>query len=717
MNKTITKLMGWALVGLLLAPSSVKAQTTLASWTFDTEYDASSNVYTPNATALTPSSEAVGTTAIWTWSQQILPNTYLGTQSDYYISGKTARYWYLKETYYNSESNYGPFVFQIVNDSEASSITDYTDASQHNNYFEISFPTTNYKNINLSYKLSSGSTTADEMTVVCSKDGGTTWGVVGTTTISANWWVMTSDTKELTGTANKANVKVRIFAANGVKTNWNIDDVVITGEYATEFAEEYTLTTSVSPSGSGTITRSPNAATYEENTVVTLTATPNIGYAFVEWQDGVGNQLSTANPYDVTMTEDKTIVAVYEIAPIAAGTEITAASWNFNTGYEFSGGIYVPNDEDWAQNDWTWSDSQFRVNSSYGQSTNYIAAVKRDRAWRFDQRGGQNTLCLYSQGGTANNISDYTNASQHNQYYQFSFPTTGLKDIKVSFAYTYYSARDGKLELVYSTDGGTTWIDKAAYATGSDANTFATHSEIEISADNKTSVIVRLIQSNGVADYCYLDYFTVSGTIATTSVSISEAKYATYYNSIPVQLPANLQAATIDDETSGTLTFNYRYSEGDVIPSGTPVLLKATAAGEYTLTYAANDATAAPTGNYLYGSDEAVTTTGGGTGAKYYALQYGAGDKASVLGFYWVNTDGAAFTSGAHKAWLALPAAASASYLSLDADDMTTGIEHLAPALSSGEGAQSVFNLNGQRVSQPRKGLYLVNGKKVIINK
>ena len=51
------------------------------------------------------------------------------------------------------------------------------------------------------------------------------------------------------------------------------------------------------------------------------------------------------------------------------------------------------------------------------------------------------------------------------------------------------------------------------------------------------------------------------------------------------------------------------------------------------------------------------------------------------------------------------------------ADDMTTRIEHLAPALSSGEGAQSVFNLNGQRVSQPRKGLYLVNGKKVIINK
>ena len=250
-----------------------------------------------------------------------------------------------------------------------------------------------------------------------------------------------------------------------------------------------------------------------------------------------------------------------------------------------------------------------------------------------------------------------------------------------------------------------------------DGNNFTIPGTNQNATYTATTTATTAVIKQGNADYWRTLAITLPAP-QSVDVTVSSALYATYYNGVlPLMLPDGLQAATVDGETGGTLTFNYRYDAGDVIPAGTPVLLKAASATTYTLTEKIGDATAAPTGNYLYGSDEAVTTTGGGTGAKYYALQYGAGDKASVLGFYWVNTDGAAFTSGAHKAWLALPAAASASYLSLDADDMTTGIEHLAPALSSGEGAQSVFNLNGQRVSQPRKGLYLVNGKKVIINK
>ncbi len=705
---------------MLLVPSSAKADaTTLASWTFDTEYDVSSSVYTPNATAKTASTEAANPTAIWAWSQQILPNTYIGTQSNYYISGKTSRYWYLKETYYNSDSNYGPFVFQIVNDTEASSITDYTDDSQHINYFEISFPTTNYKNINLSYKLSSGSETADEMTVVCSTDGGTTWGVVGTTTTNANWWVMTSDSKELTGTANKANVKVRIFATNDVKTNWNIDDVVITGEYATVFAEEYTLTTSVSPSGAGTITRSLNAATYEENTVVTLTATPNIGYAFVEWQDGLGNQLSTANPYDVTMTEDKTVVAVYEIAPIAAGTEITVASWTFDTGYDYSTGIYTPNTEDWAEFDWKWGNTDKVVaNTTYCASTDYTVMGKTDRAWGIKNNNGDKIFALYTAGGTANSITDYTDASQHNQYVEFSFPTLGLKDIQVAFAYT-YSSGTNSIELVYSADGGTSWVDKGEYASGDNWYTYKSHS-VDIAAPNSEKVIVRLIEPNDVLNEIRINDFAVKGTIATSTVAISDKLYATYYNSIPVQLPANVEAATVDDEDEGKLTLNWRYAADDVIPGGTPVLLKATAADSYSLTYVANDATAAPAGNLLYGSDTETTTTGGGAGAKYYALQNGA----NGLGFYWMFADGAAFTSGAHKAWLALPAATPAPFFTLDGGE-TTGIsEELRVKSEESATATEWYTLDGRKVqtsnlksqtSNLKKGLYIVNGRKVVI--
>lgn len=209
-----------------------------------------------------------------------------------------------------------------------------------------------------------------------------------------------------------------------------------------------------------------------------------------------------------------------------------------------------------------------------------------------------------------------------------------------------------------------------------------------------------------------MNSFTVTGKIAAADVTVSNALYATYYNSVPVLLPANIEAATVDDENNDKLTLNYRYGEGDVIPGGTAVLLKAEAAGDYTLTYVACDDTAAPAGNLLFGSDEATITTGG---AKYYALQYGKGNKASVLGFYWMNEDGSAFESGAHKAWLALPAETSARFFSLSDEQVATGIEATLNADTKTATGNEVYNLNGQRVAHPQKGLYIVNGKKVII--
>lgn len=469
----------------------------------------------------------------------------------------------------------------------------------------------------------------------------------------------------------------------------------------------------------GTILYIPVVSTSD---IVTFTPHPS-GYSGVTiGEDDYDDTSGTERTYSPTATEVTNgyvkIVSkggyIYSVQVELAFRPIesnTVASWTFNTSYDVVSSIYVPNSNAWASIDWVWGDSQIQANEALGNTSDCLAYVKRDRAWRFDTRGGQYTLCLYSEGGTANDLKgDYSDGSKHNQYFQFSFPTLGLSNIKVSFAYTYYNSRAGKLELVYSTDGGTTWVDNGAYDTGADANTFAIHSDISLPVGNKNNVIVRLIQSDGVLDYCYLDYFTVTGKKTTTSISISAAKYATYYNTIPVQLPANLQAATIDKETSGTLTLNYRYGEDDVIPGGTPVLLKATTAGDYTLTYATNNTDVSPSGNLLYGSDIETTTTGGGAGAKYYALQYGTGGNADVLGFYWVNASGAAFTSGAHKAWLALPASTPANFFALD--DETTGIKAVE---TSPVYAGKYYDLQGRQVAQPTKGLYIVNGKKVII--
>ena len=81
-----------------------------------------------------------------------------------------------------------------------------------------------------------------------------------------------------------------------------------------------------------------------------------------------------------------------------------------------------------------------------------------------------------------------------------------------------------------------------------------------------------------------------------------------------------------------------------------------------------------------------------------------------------VSVNGSA-NIGKNKAYLQLPTSIFAGTrsigISYDDEDGTTAIRNLTPALSEGGGAW--YTLQGQRVAKPGKGLYIHNGKKVII--
>ena len=70
---------------------------------------------------------------------------------------------------------------------------------------------------------------------------------------------------------------------------------------------QVTLTTSVA-SGSGTITVSPSQTTYDQGTVVTITATPSSGYTFAGWG---GDASGSGNPITVTLDTSKTVTASF----------------------------------------------------------------------------------------------------------------------------------------------------------------------------------------------------------------------------------------------------------------------------------------------------------------------------------------------------------------------------------------------------------------------
>jgi uncharacterized repeat protein (TIGR02543 family) len=69
----------------------------------------------------------------------------------------------------------------------------------------------------------------------------------------------------------------------------------------------YTLTTSISPSGAGSI--SPLAEKYEEGSQVTLTATPASGYTFDYWD---GDASGTSATITIIMDSDKSVIASFK---------------------------------------------------------------------------------------------------------------------------------------------------------------------------------------------------------------------------------------------------------------------------------------------------------------------------------------------------------------------------------------------------------------------
>ena len=200
-----------------------------------------------------------------------------------------------------------------------------------------------------------------------------------------------------------------------------------------------------------------------------------------------------------------------------------------------------------------------------------------------------------------------------------------------------------------------------------------------------------------------------------TTVAISKSGYATFYDSQNTyQIPAGLKAYVITEGNPSELI--YKELEG-YIPAGTAVMLEASKKEAATYELTAADATVAYEGlNLLKGSDVATTTYGDIDSNLYYKLAYGHSGtaQANQFGWYWGAEDGAAFEIEAHRAWLAIPVLL-ASTRGYALEGTVTGIDSQISNLNSQPSNPEYYNLQGQRVAAPTKGLYIKNNKKVII--
>jgi hypothetical protein len=173
-------------------------------------------------------------------------------------------------------------------------------------------------------------------------------------------------------------------------------------------------------------------------------------------------------------------------------------------------------------------------------------------------------------------------------------------------------------------------------------------------------------------------------------------------------VPADLTVSEINVDAEKLAITNY--DEGDIVPANTGVMVSSTTSGAHTITLAAGGTSVLGTDNLLKPSGDAGITAANMTEAdtKFYRLTMHNG---SEIGFWWGAADGAAFDLAANKAYLAVPNSAQLSREALWFGDDVTAIETVKAEKANNE----YYNLAGQRVANPTKGLYIVNGKKVII--
>ena len=204
-------------------------------------------------------------------------------------------------------------------------------------------------------------------------------------------------------------------------------------------------------------------------------------------------------------------------------------------------------------------------------------------------------------------------------------------------------------------------------------------------------------------------------------LAIGASGYTSYYlENENFKIPAGCTAYIITGITpSGSIMTPDQavvkaFTAGKIIPKQTGFILQG--AANSTVVYQANvtGTEESVTGNLLIGT--ATEQEFNTSGYKYYIFSNN-GDEG--LGFYKQGTrNGASIKLAAHRAGLRLPEAiAPAKGFTIDFESArkeseTTGIRDVRPTMQSRENV--IYDLQGRRVTNPGRGIYIVNGKKVV---
>lgn len=244
---------------------------------------------------------------------------------------------------------------------------------------------------------------------------------------------------------------------------------------------------------------------------------------------------------------------------------------------------------------------------------------------------------------------------------------------------------------------------------------------------NKSKADVSFAQK--ISSASYTTTLGAAPTYTAKAISLkaetADAHWATFSYSEPTFFPETVAVNAIT-VAEGTITTNndvFEHSSavtigdatlsGVYVPANTGVLIKS-ADADATCYVVANKTVAA-----LQKSQNMLkpALVGGGVFSAendytYYKLAYNDFSSRTGLGFYYGADAGGAFYVKAETAYLAVPTAISEHAKAFVLDGETTAINGISTRNNQ---AETVYNLNGQRVaSMAKPGLYITNGKKVV---
>ena len=248
------------------------------------------------------------------------------------------------------------------------------------------------------------------------------------------------------------------------------------------------------------------------------------------------------------------------------------------------------------------------------------------------------------------------------------------------------------------------WIcDNNGHHSGKNVNNLFDLEETQTIPAGATYVFTVSISNEGVAatdkwnQGCFWGITEIS-LVNTHTLSVGESGYATLMLGYNATIPADATcyAAAVKGDKA-----KLNAIEG-TLAANTPVLVQA-AEGDYV--FEPVDYASAVEGNELLGTLSAKSITPE-SDATCYVL---AKPDEQEIGFYRVTLTAGSFVNNANKAYLPVTAAAAARFISFD-----FGTETGIAGMENENVKTETFDLAGRRVQGAQKGIFIVNGKKVI---